>query len=407
MKSPLDHYKNEEWVIAVSGGPDSMALLAMCLQAKVQSHVVHVNYHKRETALRDQLIVSDFCMLHQINFKVVDAPENQRGNFQDYARRFRYAQFKQRCEETKSKGVMSAHHLDDVLETYLMQKKRKSQVDYFGMKSAVMISHINVIRPLLMYTKQQLIDYCDQFKIPYGIDESNLSLNYTRNRIRQLELAKMSKIDKEKLLDQMNTDNMNQAKMLREISGYIDADIIPLHEYNHLSQSQRYLLLSMWLRIKAHMKIVSHKYLAEIDRQIAASESLTIKLNRDDSFIKQYGKLSLIHEQSLTYEMKFNKIELLSTTWFTLKSEGSRIEALTLTEEDFPITIRNARAGDSINLRFGRKKIARWMIDRKIPSVERRSWPVVVNTKGDVIFVSGIGCDIAHYSNNPSIFVVK
>ena len=61
MNNPLNHYKNEEWVIAVSGGPDSMALLAMSQQAGVRLHVVHVNYHKRESALRDQRIVSDFA----------------------------------------------------------------------------------------------------------------------------------------------------------------------------------------------------------------------------------------------------------------------------------------------------------------------------------------------------------
>ena len=407
MNNPLNHYKNEEWVIAVSGGPDSMALLAMSQQAGVRLHVVHVNYHKRESALRDQRIVSDFCELYKIDLKIMDAPASQPGNFQDFARRFRYEQFKLRCEETQSIGVMTAHHQDDVLETYLMQKQRKSQVDFFGLKSEVTIYHVKVLRPLLSYTKQQLIDYCAEFKISYGIDESNNSLNYTRNRIRQLELAKMTETDKRKLFDQMNNDNLNQEKLIRELSGYIESDRITLKEYTGLSQEQRYLFLSMWLRSKAHVKIVSHNYLAEIDRQIASVDSLTIPLSRDVSFIKQYEQLFLIHEKALTFEMKFEKIEYVSTQWFGISPVGPLIEALTLTEEDFPITIRNARAGDSITLRFGRKKIARWMIDRKIPSVERRSWPVVVNAKGDVIFVAGIGSDIAHYSNNPSIFVVK
>lgn len=407
MNNPLNHYKNEEWVIAVSGGPDSMALLAMSQQAGVRLHVVHVNYHKRESALRDQRIVSDFCELYKIDLKIMDAPASHTGNFQDFARRFRYEQFKLRCEETQSIGVMTAHHLDDVLETYLMQKQRKSQVDFFGLKSEVTIYHVKVLRPLLSYTKQQLIDYCAEFKISYGIDESNNSLNYTRNRIRQLELVKMTETDKRKLFDQMNIDNLNQEKLIRELSGYIESDRITLKEYTELSQEQRYLFLSMWLRSKAHVKIVSHNYLAEIDRQIASVDSLTIPLSRDVSFIKQYEQLFLIHEKALTFEMKFEKIEYVSTQWFGISPVGPLIEALTLTEEDFPITIRNARAGDSIILRFGRKKIARWMIDRKIPSVERRSWPVVVNAKGDVIFVAGIGSDIAHYSNNPSIFVVK
>jgi len=78
-----------------------------------------------------------------------------------------------------------------------------------------------------------------------------------------------------------------------------------------------------------------------------------------------------------------------------------------LQEDDFPITIRNAQAGDVIQLRFGRKKLNRWFIDRKIPKKERKIWPVVTNKDGIVILVPKIGCDIAHFSNNPTLFVLK
>ena len=80
---------------------------------------------------------------------------------------------------------------------------------------------------------------------------------------------------------------------------------------------------------------------------------------------------------------------------------------MTLHEDDFPITIRNVEEHDVIELRFGNKKINRWFIDRKIPKKERKIWPVVVNAKGNVILVPKIGCDIAHFSNNPTIFVLK
>ena len=77
-------------------------------------------------------------------------------------------------KKPKVSVVMTAHHQDDVLETYLMQKQRKSQVDFFGLKSEVTIYHVKVLRPLLSYTKQQLIDYCAEFKISYVIDDPTI-----------------------------------------------------------------------------------------------------------------------------------------------------------------------------------------------------------------------------------------
>ncbi|MBQ7890489.1 MAG: tRNA lysidine(34) synthetase TilS, partial [Erysipelotrichaceae bacterium] len=59
------------------------------------------------------------------------------------------------------------------------------------------------------------------------------------------------------------------------------------------------------------------------------------------------------------------------------------------------------------SLRFGTKKLNRWFIDRKIHRNERLRWPVVLNRHGEVILVPGIGCDLEHYSNNPTCFVLK
>ena len=75
--------------------------------------------------------------------------------------------------------------------------------------------------------------------------------------------------------------------------------------------------------------------------------------------------------------------------------------------DDFPITVRSVQPGDAIQLRFGTKKIHRWFIDRHIPLQERLLWPVMVNAQGKVIFVPKIGCDVAHFSNNPNLFMVQ
>ena len=100
-------------------------------------------------------------------------------------------------------------------------------------------------------------------------------------------------------------------------------------------------------------------------------------------------------------------LEELHTPYFHIGKEGKGSEALTLYEADFPITIRSYRQGDRIAMRFGSKRVSRWFIDRKIPQAVRRRYPIVENAQGKVILVPNLGCDIAHFSNNPTCFVVK
>ena len=85
---------------------------------------------------------------------------------------------------------MVAHHLDDLLETYIMQRDKKLSVDYYGLREFIVMDGLNVYRPLLKFEKKQLQAYCDDNKIDYGIDESNLSDDYSRNRIRHRVIDK-------------------------------------------------------------------------------------------------------------------------------------------------------------------------------------------------------------------------
>ena len=90
----LEHYRNQKWIIGVSGGPDSMALLDLAFRHGVNCVVVHVNYQKRDTAKRDQELVQLYCNKHNIECYVFNAIEFK-GNFQDQAREYRYSRFKE------------------------------------------------------------------------------------------------------------------------------------------------------------------------------------------------------------------------------------------------------------------------------------------------------------------------
>lgn len=101
------------------------------------------------------------------------------------------------------------------------------------------------------------------------------------------------------------------------------------------------------------------------------------------------------------------KIELFATPYFRIAENGESTEAVTLYQEDFPITIRNPRPQDAIQLRFGIKTLKPVVYRQEDPADQRRRWPVVVNRRGEIVLVPKIGCNVAHYSNNPTCFVIK
>jgi tRNA(Ile)-lysidine synthase len=120
-----------------------------------------------------------------------------------------------------------------------------------------------------------------------------------------------------------------------------------------------------------------------------------------------YHLIEICEKKEVLYSYVLERLELMNTEYFTISDDGKSTEAVTLSEDDFPVVVRNARNGDAISLRFGTKKLSRWFIDRKIPKDERRRWPVMVNRHGEIVLVPGIGCDCEHYSNTPTCFMVK
>ena len=86
---------------------------------------------------------------------------------------------------------------------------------------------------------------------------------------------------------------------------------------------------------------------------------------------------------------------------------GSIKEGITVTEDEFPLTIRSVKEGDKIEFSFGHRNIKQHLVSKKIPYEVRERWPIVENCRGEVIFVCDLGANIKHFTNKPNLFVVK
>ena len=383
-------------VVACSGGPDSMALLDQLNKQGKDIVVAHVNYKHRDTADRDENIVKEYCRKYDIPVRVC-YPVHEKGNFQAWARDVRYAFFEKVADEFDTKILYVAHQMDDVIETYLFQKKRNMVCDWYGLKEESIRHGYQIIRPLLSFTKNELQQYCNENGVSFGIDESNLTNHYTRNVIRHTQIEKMSRKEKEAwILKIQNENELWQIKRegIEDFYKSWNNDVDAL-----LNQKDAWLYLDTFLfqTLQHHF---SKKYMEELCVQL--KRNLLIEI--ENYLLERHGgKLYFMPSPKDVY-YKLDELEFKDYADFVIKNEGKTIEMFSVDASDFPLVIRRVRANDTIQMRFGNKNVHRFFVDRKISKIYRKYWLVVENNVGNVIFVPGLGCDVGHYSQNQQFY---
>ena len=405
MDRQLHLDKNGRYLVGVSGGSDSMALLALCVQQGYEVIAAHVNYRLRANAEKEEEIVRAFCGENDVKLHVIHAPKPEAGNFQNWAREYRYEFYKRMYDREECTALLLGHQLDDSIENYLMAKERGSQGEYFGMVYASEHHGMKVIRPLLAWRKRETRQFCLDNSIPFGDDESNFSDKYTRNRIRHHLVEPADDQQISRWAREIREKNEAIDRRKEYLKRYFPGNIL-LSEYRQEPEENRLQLLRDL--ISRHTgDSPSSEFIRETDRQLGEGNGpLTVKLADNVSLYREYGHF-YVCRTDVAFNNTYDTVRFGQTRWYTIAHRGKTIEGVTLHEDDFPITIRSPLPEDEIELRIGHKKINRFFIDRKIEHRERLTWPVVVNYAGDVIFVTGIGCDVRHYSVKPTMFVIK
>ena len=378
-----------------------MALLDMARRKNMYVETAHVNYHRRDSAVRDEELVRTYCRKYRIPFHLLNSvSNNDKGNFQANARMERYRFFACLCRENHLDGVLIAHQKEDLIETYLMQKERKLGVECYGLSAENEICGVKVIRPLLNWSRKEILTYCNENEVPYGIDESNLSDSYTRNRIRHGIVERMSDTEKDGILAEIERMNVKKQEEEKAAALYLEKEDQPVEEFLSFPYVKTV--------IRKLFPGKSDAFVSETLRQIKESGRCLIK-EEGRILIKEYGTVSFFAVPE-PYNYVFASMEELKDCdypFFRLRGSGSGRQGISLKEEDFPITIRNYRQGDAIRMRYGTKKIRRFFIDSKMPLRKRMSWPVLTDLNGNIILVPGIGCDRNHYSEKPNLFVIE
>ena len=180
--------KDDNIVVAVSYGPDSMMLLDVIKNFYKENKIIcaHVHHNHRKESDMEALELESYCKKNDITFEMMKINAYKNNKFtEEEARNKRYEFFDELMKKYESKYLFTAHHGDDLVETILMRLARGSSLKgYSGISLISKRGCYNLVRPLLYVTKEDILSYCENNKISYAVDKSNLDNNYTRNRYR-------------------------------------------------------------------------------------------------------------------------------------------------------------------------------------------------------------------------------
>ncbi len=382
----LDLDKNQKYLLACSHGPDSMALLYMLKNEGYNFSVAHVNYHLRKEADEEQKQLTNYCHKNNIELYVKEVNESLgKSNLEEQCRIIRYTFFKELVNKYNFYAVLVAHNEDDLIETYLMQKTRQNLVQFFGIKQNPIIFDVKIIRPVLQFTKQDLLLFCQVNGVEYSIDKTNLEDVFLRNKIRHQVVEKMSREERDNILKEIKVKNDELSALNERISSIISSNKVS--DYNRLTDDEFLYAIVKLGRSKKPDFTLSRNQGLEL-RKIFNSDKANISVNVSNLLlVKSYDSFYLEDaDEAINYEYKIDKPIELDTPYFYLDFTGDTTNR-NITIDDYPLTIRNAHSDDSYFIKGYEKKIRRLFIDWKMPILIRKRWPVIINKNGRIIYI--------------------
>lgn len=396
-------------VVGVSGGADSMALFHYLLNNyKDKIIVTNINHNVRKESKEEQIYIKDICNKNNIIFETMTIDNYTENNFENEARKKRYTFYEEILTKYNSKYLLLAHHADDLIETILMKIVRGSNINgYAGIKEISKKKNYFIVRPLLNYTKEEILEYIKLNNIKYFEDYTNKDTKYTRNRFRINLLPLLKQEDKnvhKKFIKYSNT--------LLEYNDYVNYEIeTNLHKVyiDNKLDINKFNLLHPFLKKNILYHILNDLYdnQENIVKEIHINSildiinntkpNITINLPKDIYVIKEYDKIRFTTENNSTdykiefidnFSLKNHNIKLISNS----NTDGNDICRLNSRDIKLPLYIRNKKDKDTIEVLGlnGTKKVKDIFIEKKIPIFNRNSYPLLVDSNDTILWIPNI-----------------
>lgn len=407
---PSDKSRSSCFILALSGGPDSVALLRMILDEGYNVEAAHCNFHLRGAESdRDEAFCKNLCeklgvKLHLVHFDTKEFAQLRGISIEMAARELRYRWFTQLAQDTGAEGVCIAHHSDDQVETILLNMLRGT-----GLKGLLGMKRKNGIflRPLLDVSRNEILQYLDAIGQDYVTDSTNLEDDAQRNKLRLdviplLEkvtpaakqnilrmadnLGDVAEVVKQSLEDARQRCAMatrsGKAYSLKMIRSYASPrlllwSLVSDHAFNR-EQATEMLSSTEGGRIwtsQQTVAVISNNTLFFYARAAWEAPLPTLRIPEEGLYSFHNGNFRVTIAEAIPPQ----------------PSKERNIATLDADTATFPLTLRPALAGD----RFvpfgmnGSKLVSDYLKDRKVEPLERHQQLVVTNSNGLIMWLVG------------------
>lgn len=391
--------KDESLILSVSGGVDSMSLLS-CLNKSSNYNlvVVHFNHQTRKENKDEETLVKEFCDKNGIPFYTFKVKVSS-GNFQSKAREQRLARLKEIAIKHNTSYIVTAHHLDDLVETMIMRSLRKNHIlSQYGFESVSIENDFTFVKPLLTTFKSDIYNYARDNNVPFLEDPTNLENIYFRNKVRNKTIPKLEKTNinfKNDMLSVhyllLDLKNLVRNKSLVHLNGNKQ---INLDEFNMLDSLLKEDILTYLLNdynVSSSMKIFQR-----IFKAIANSKpNITVQITKHISFIKSYNvgyfktnKIKIFNKKQLKQDeiIKLNNSFSIIYTKREPK-DANNWSVLWYNNLMMPLNVRLRENGDKLAFHYGTKKLKDFFIDEKVPKHKRDTSFVITDANNNVLWI--------------------
>ncbi|HBN95734.1 MAG TPA: tRNA lysidine(34) synthetase TilS [Firmicutes bacterium] len=400
-------------LVAVSGGPDSVALLHLLWRFNPRNiGVFHLNHGFRDAASKDARFVQDYAeklgVPAQIEaYDITGFLSSSGESKQQGARKIRYQLLRNFAEVNGYHRIALGHHGDDQAETVLMRMLRGAGLHGLG---GIPPQRGPFIRPLLNVYKKEILQYCNDFEIPYVVDESNFEPVYLRNKIRQellpllaeeynpeivAQLVQLSDLAREDELELQKRAEETAGKHLKWRRGQV---LFPRKVFAELSIAMQRRVLRALLQIyRGNLLQIGFNHIETWRQRLSEGSSFRLSLPQvwvsanveyifvGDFVAKEWSPMTL----TLPGQVRAGH--------FTIKAEIAPRDELAPSEnsEDFdldmlelPLKVRSRQEGDRIKPfgGVGSKKVKDLLIDMHIPADQRDFLPLICDQE-DILWI--------------------
>ena len=402
-------------LLAVSGGVDSMVMLHLFLQSGMKIGAAHCNFQLRgQDSLEDENFVLSQASKygiksHVIRFETDDYAKKAGLSIQMAARELRYNWFEQIRKENNYDFIATAHHSDDMIETFLLNLLRKTGISgLHGIKDR----SGNIIRPMLFTNKEEIMEYADKHDIKYREDVSNTDDYYKRNYIRHHIIPEFKKLNPHfaaTLLDSIDILSKQEIVYKEHIYNTIQSFLtiennVPTIEIEKIKNLQP---LDIYLFEFLSPFGFNHAQINDLIQCLYTTEE-KVFISQTNRLLKTRHTLKITTLHSTASPSFF--ITSLDTNLFLSAGIHINVEEacndfsfekdtftayFDLDKISFPLQICTWQNGDFF-YPFGgkgKKKLSDFFSELKLSSVEKQNVRLLCNSNGDILWVIGIRSD--------------